>query len=120
MIQLDLDVGDAGKRGTTGQKADKSCSADQRVLTENETSAVSVSSEPGPAGIDKVPILPSELPVLNNKVDAPAGSTKAAKTIAVMVFCMMVPPTASIPIRSVKNCRTLNDRSQGDHGCQEV
>jgi hypothetical protein len=45
-----------------------------------KSSAVSVSSSPALTGLDKVAILPSGLPVLNNSVDAPDGSSKATRS----------------------------------------
>src|SRR5258708_37374059 len=57
-----------------------------------KSSAVSVSNSPVPDGLDKVPIKPSGVPVLNNKA-ALAGRKKIMTHASTMsVFCTTVPP----------------------------
>src|SRR5579864_5595519 len=76
-----------------------------------KSSAVSVSSDPEPAGADKVAILPSGLPVLNNNVAAPDGSiNETAHAIRLSVFFTTVPPIPSTPIRSILSVRRQFNR----------
>src|SRR6266852_2674169 len=89
------------------------------VWPRTKSSAVSVSNSPVPDGLDKVPIKPSGVPVLNNKA-ALAGRTKAmthASTIS--VFFTTVPPIGRRRFEAQSRillCNPGQDRLYSRHG----